>query len=1078
MRRTRKTVTALSSIDRVPAVASFPEALRYWARERPNDFVFRQIEGTVVTGEIDFETLARRVEALAWQLHSAGMTGRRIVLVFPTGIEFVVAFLACLAAGAVAVPSDLPRRRSKGERLRRILEDSGAAAILGGEILADRLRCDFDSASIPESCQVFTIGDAPSTAPSSWHSPAIAPGDLAMLQYTSGSTANPRGVMLTHGQLVANCRIIAESFEIRHDDACHSWLPVHHDMGLIGGILTPLLLGGPSDLASPANFLVHPLGWLKAISNHGITVTGGPDFAYRLCVERITPAETATLDLSRWRVAFVGAEIVRPETIRRFSEKFGPAGFRTESFFPCYGLAEATLLVSGGPCGEVITKRFHAQALRKGSASIGDGAETRVLVSNGRPAPGVELAIVDPAGRRPSPPDRVGEIWVRSPSVGLGYWGDPASTNETFGATLMGDDRAWLRTGDLGFLHDRSLYVTGRSKARIIVRGVNHAAEDLECSLENAVTGLVPGGIAVFSSERGDREALIVLAERLRGSTLDDTRTLQELRRVLVAEHGVAIDEAHLLRAGALPRTSSGKIRRVAAQELFESDGIASLARLSFDSVITAEITSRISDRLGLSGQSLDATLRLDSELGLDSLAKISLLHEIATAHGVVIPDAPVPAMETVGDLVGIIESASGAADLSKEPLKRFDDFPEIVRFGKTRAALIAEGFEDPFFKIHEDLGDGRTRVGGRELIQFGNYNYLGLSRHPEVAEAAARAAKHEGTSSGASRLVTGNRAIHVKLEESLAGFLGTEAALCFVGGHATNETVIGHLFGPGDLILHDSLAHNSLIEGAKLSGARRRAFPHNDFEALEAILTEQRRQYRRVLIVIEGVYSMDGDMPDLARFVELKHRHGALLMIDEAHSLGTIGATGRGLTEECGVAVTEIDLLMGTLSKAFASCGGFIAGSRVLIDYLRHTTPGFVYSVGMPPASAAAAVAAIEILAREPWRVERLGHLSRHFHRSARLRGIEIGGMPGTPVIPYLTGGSMTALTLSAALETAGFVVPPVLHPAVAEDGARLRFFLTCEHRESQIEDVLEALTSHDHPIPLETLRQAPAVS
>lgn len=330
-------------------MASFPEALRYWARERPNDFVFRQIEGTAVTCEIDFETLARRVDALAWQLHSAGLTGRRIVLVFPTGIEFVVAFLACLVAGAVAVPSDPPRRRSKGERLRRILEDSGAGAILGGEILTDRQRCDFDPASIPESCQIFTIGDAPSAAPSTWRAPGIAPRDLAMLQYTSGSTTNPRGVMLTHGQLVANCRIIAESFEIRRDDACHSWLPVHHAMGLIGGILTPLLLGGPSDLASPASFLVHPLGWLRAISSHGITVTGGP-------------------------------------------------------------------------CGKVITKRFHAQALRKGlaSPSIRDGSETRVLVSNGRPAAGVEVAIVDPAGTRPSPPDRVGEIWVRSPSVGLG----------------------------------------------------------------------------------------------------------------------------------------------------------------------------------------------------------------------------------------------------------------------------------------------------------------------------------------------------------------------------------------------------------------------------------------------------------------------------------------------------------------------------------------------------------------------------------------------------------------------------------------------------------------------------------
>jgi 8-amino-7-oxononanoate synthase len=1072
-RRSRTNVTASTSIDQVPAVDSFPEALGYWTRERPNEIVFRQIEGTVVAGEIDFATLARRVDALASKLHSAGMTGRRIVLVFPTGIEFAVAFLACLKAGAVAVPSDLPSRRSKGERLLRILEDSGAAAILVDESLADRLRINVDPASLPATCRILPIDGVPVAPTASWRPPAIASGDLAMLQYTSGSTANPRGVMLTHGQLVANCRMIAGSFEIRDGDACHSWLPVHHDMGLIGGILTPLLLGGPCDLANPASFLVNPLGWLKSISTHGSTISGGPDFAYRLCVDRVTPAEIATLDLSRWRVAFVGAEIVRPETIRRFSETFGPAGFRPESFFPCFGLAEATLLVTGGPSGEVFAKRFHAPGLRRSSVSpsIGDGSEARVLVSNGRPANGVELVIVDPMTGRASPPDRVGEIWVRSPSVGLGYWGDPTSTGETFGATLPEDDRPWLRTGDLGFLHEEQLHVTGRCKARIIVRGVNHAAEDLESSLENAVAGLVPGGIAVFSSERGDREALIVVAERMRGSALDDSRTLRELRQVLVAEHGLAIDESLLVRAGTLPRTSSGKIRRFAARDLFESGGIEPLARFSGDTVSNAEITSRISHRLGLSGISLDASLRLDSDLGLDSLGKVSLLHELAGEHGVILPDTPLPTMETIGDLVRVVEAASLAEAPPQGPSGRFEDFPEIVRFRKTRAAFLAEGCEDPFFKIHEDLGNGRTRVGDRELIQFGNYNYLGLSRHPEVTEAAARAARHDGTSSGASRLVTGNRAVHAKLENSLARFLGTEAALCFVGGHATNETVIGHLFGPGDLILHDSLAHNSLIEGAKLSGARRRAFPHNDLAALDAILTEQRRRFRRVLLVIEGVYSMDGDFPDLARVVELKHRHGALLMIDEAHSLGTIGATGRGLTEENGVPVTEIDLLMGTLSKALGSCGGFIAGSHLLIDYLRHTAPGFVYSVGMPPASAAAAAAALEILDREPGRVERLRRLSRCFHETARQRGLGVGGKPGTPVIPYLTGNSMKALQLSGALETAGFVVPPVLHPAVAEDSARLRFFLTCEHRESQIEAVLDALSSH-----LKSLQKEPA--
>jgi 8-amino-7-oxononanoate synthase len=354
-------------------------------------------------------------------------------------------------------------------------------------------------------------------------------------------------------------------------------------------------------------------------------------------------------------------------------------------------------------------------------------------------------------------------------------------------------------------------------------------------------------------------------------------------------------------------------------------------------------------------------------------------------------------------------------------------------------------------------------------MIHFGGYNYLGLSGHPDVSEAACRAIREEGTSSGASRLVGGTRAIHLALESALADFTGLEAAVAFVGGHATNETTLGHLFGPGDLILHDSLAHNSLIEGARLSGSRRWSFPHNDPEALGAVLAEQRSRYRRVLIVIEGVYSMDGDLPDLARFVELKERHRCLLMIDEAHSLGTLGATGRGLCEHAGVPPAKIDLLMGTLSKALASCGGFIAGSRDLVDYLRHTAPGFVYSVGMPPASAAAALAALEILEREPSRVRRLQARSRHFHEGAQRRGLTAGGSVGSPVVPVLAGGSVAALSWSERLFESGIVVPPVLHPAVPESGARLRFFLTSEHTEAQIDRALDTLQSVMQPSPVE---------
>lgn len=1020
---------------------------------------------------IDFLALQQRVDALAWHLEISGLRDQRIAVVFPTGIDFVVAFLACLSAGAIAVPSDLPRRRGKGERLHRLLKDAGAAAILTSASFAARLHIDGDLAPLGSGRQILILDQATVAPPASWSPGDPAFDDLALLQYTSGSTAEPRGVMITQGHLVANCRMISEAFALTSGDSSCSWLPAHHDMGLVGGILTTLLWGEAGWLFNPATFLTHPLAWLRAISDHGITVSGGPDFAYRWCVERITPAEVATLDLSRWRVAFTGAERVRAETLRCFSEHFAPAGFRPESFLPSYGLAEATLLVSGGPYGDPFSRAFDRRKLREGFVfpCSQESATSPLLVSSGRPASGVDLLIVDPETSRRCPVGEIGEIWVRSPTLGLGYWGNPADTRERFGATLTHDDRPWLRTGDLGFLHEGRLFVTGRRSGRLIVRGENHAAEDLERTLEEAVPGLVSGGLAVFASESGDRERVVVLAERVRGAQADDQAILGEMRRHLVAVHGLTADEIHLVKAGSLPRTSSGKIRRFLCLDRFESGTLDSIAVLRGGIDRSREILSQLSSRLGLGEGPLDSSTRLDSGLGLDSLGRVSLLHELARENGTRIDESAGGPVETIGDLVRMLEAATDGKNSAPLRQTRLFDFPEIIQFGKTRSALLAEGYDDPYFKVFEDLGGGLARVEGRELIQFGSYHYLGFSRHPEVTEAAAGAARQVGTSAGASRLVTGNRAIHVELETTIARFLGTESALAFVGGHATNETVIGHLFGPGDLILHDSLAHNSLIEGAKLSGARRWAFPHNDLDALDAILTEQRPRFRRVLVVVEGVYSMDGDLPDLARLVELKHRHGTLLMLDEAHSLGTLGGSGRGLTEHTGVPVSEVDLLMGTLSKAFASCGGFIAGSRVLIDYLRHTAPGFVYSVGMPPASAAAALAAIGLLEREPWRVGRLHQLSRYFHETAADRGLEVGGTVGTPVIPYLTGHAVEALTFSSSLAKAGFVVPPVLPPAVPENGARLRFFLTCEHREDQIDAVIEAMAAIVQRVPEE---------
>lgn len=394
------------------------------------------------------------------------------------------------------------------------------------------------------------------------------------------------------------------------------------------------------------------------------------------------------------------------------------------------------------------------------------------------------------------------------------------------------------------------------------------------------------------------------------------------------------------------------------------------------------------------------------------------------------------------------------------ETFYRFDRFPGYEKLLIPQAAASRLGLANPFFKTHEGVAGATTQIDGRVFINFSSYNYLGLVGHPRVNKAARDAIERYGTSASASRLVAGERHIQRELEESLAALYEVPDCIVFVSGHATNVTTIGYLFGPKDLVIHDSLIHNSMLEGIKLSGAARRSFPHNDPAALDAILSEIRGQFERVLIVIEGLYSMDGDIPDLPRIIEIKKRHKAFLMVDEAHSLGVLGETGKGIREHYGVAGSAVDIWMGTLSKTLAGCGGFIAGERALIEHLKYAAPGFVYSVGIAPSLAAASLEALRIMLEEPERVERLRERAKHFLALARDNGIDTGLAQGHAVIPAIIGSSLKAAKISNQLFERGINVLPIIYPAVEERAARLRFFISGLHVESQIQSAVEALS------------------
>ena len=393
------------------------------------------------------------------------------------------------------------------------------------------------------------------------------------------------------------------------------------------------------------------------------------------------------------------------------------------------------------------------------------------------------------------------------------------------------------------------------------------------------------------------------------------------------------------------------------------------------------------------------------------------------------------------------------------EAFRRFDQHPAYERLLISQTAARHLRIDNPFFRIHDTAAGATTVIAGREYINFSSYDYLGLNNHPRVNQVAHEAIVRYGTSSSASRLVAGERPIQRELEQALAAFYGVEACIAFVSGHATNVSTIASLFGPKDLVLHDALAHNSVIEGMKLSGAHRRSFPHNDWEALDDLLSSIRGSFERALIVIEGHYSMDGDTPELARFVEIKKRHGAFLMVDEAHALGVLGPTGHGIAEHCGVPSGEIDIWMGTLSKTLASCGGYIAGSRALVELLKYTAPGFVYSVGLSPPLAAAALEALHILEEEPLRVRRLRDMGLLFLDYAKSQGIKTGLSQGFSITAVSIGSSLKATRISNQMFEAGVNVQPIIHPAVEEKAARLRFFISAMHTESQLRSAIDQL-------------------
>ena len=716
---------------------------------------------------------------------------------------------------------------------------------------------------------------------------------------------------------------------------------------------------------------------------------------------------------------------------------------------------------------------------------------TRTSGSVGRPLTSAEYR-VQSDGKQ----SRVGEMFIRGSSVHTGR----LENGQLIGPGTYKD--GWFRAGDVVRLEQgMRLYVAGSSKDVIINEsGENVYPDELEdffSDIENVDQFCVLGIKAAGSSKARRRHHApnyedITLVLSVGDRYRDDKFLLELMRRVSTINAKLPVNKK-VTRVLATPdkfETANGiKVKRLALKAMVENRRIAyrdldlqsGLAPMSETAPlvneearpedlgkedIRAKVRRVYAETLDLPIDKVTDSAHFITDLGGDSLQVMSLSLKVEELFSVLIPVEEYGLCTTVNDLTTLLYQKVNGMQAQREgqkdvvPVTRFEDTDEFKEFALREQALLGSGGSNPYFIKHESALFDTSLMDGKVVLNFGSYNYVGMSGRQETKDAAKAAIDKYGTSASGSRLLAGEKSLYQELEKEIADWKHAESALVLVGGHSTNVTFVGNFCGKNDLIVYDALAHNSVAQGCQLAQAQNRPFPHNDLVALETILKTQRSKFEKVLIVIEGAYSMDGDIADVPAFVEIKKKYGCFLMVDEAHSACVIGETGGGVDEYFKLAPGDVDIKMGTLSKGLGTCGGYLAGAGTIIEYMRYNLPGFVFSVGISPPLAAAALKAIRLLRSDKSILERLHSNIGFFVEEAHKRGFTTCLAGKTAIIPILVGSDEDAFLLSNMLREKGVFVPPAVFPAVPRGKARLRFCVISEHKHAQILEALDKLT------------------
>jgi 7-keto-8-aminopelargonate synthetase-like enzyme/acyl-CoA synthetase (AMP-forming)/AMP-acid ligase II/ribosomal protein S18 acetylase RimI-like enzyme/acyl carrier protein len=1145
-----------------------------YVEEAPGQVAFHYIHADGIVEQITRGDLLRRSAAVGNYLRAHAQPQDRICIALPHGPQFLYAFLGTLYARMIAVPCNLPRSRRNQSlaRLQALIEDATPRLVLGteasGPLLATEGReSNSDPAVAARDLRQVPVESLFAEPDHEWReSPTDAEaGEVAYLQYTSGSTGRPKGVMVTHGNLIANERAIQSALGHSPETVMVSWLPFFHDMGLICGLLQPIFVGFPGVLLSPQMFMNDPFGWLKACSDFRATTTGAPNFAYDLCVERITDEQVAQLDLRSLQVAYNGSEPVRHETQARFAARFAPVGFRSEAFLPCYGLAEATLIVSGGPWhAPVASIRLDVSGTQVDTREEQDeatgGKRSPRVVSCGQIAPETVVVVVDPASQTPVANGHTGELWVRGSSVTAGYWNNADETERVFGARLADDTgHRFLRTGDLGLVHAGEVYITGRLKDLLIVRGRNIYPQDLETHLLATLDLKGVNRCAAVGLERDRREGVGIVLEAnaemrnlVRSSDREGSPELdaiaRQIHQQILDEFDVAIDGIAFMRPGRLPRTTSGKLQRSACRAAFDphNDDLLYLTHPEqYLATPVSAVLARIREllrkhqELAPDEAAEDADNRVSlSQLGMDSLSRTAFLGELENEYSIASSEALNSNDPTLHEIVQWIRrtapsrsqtetpasvpsaapaaasthpghdsvpaphlQVSQAASVAQAPAARsrsldtgddrvlrvdskvtsMSDFEQREArdlFAKTRdfspwlEDYELRGFKRYLLPVIEQRG-GRALVGGdryaeqREVILFASADYLGLSHDPRVKLAAARSIMEHGCNVGSVPLIAGSTPVHSRLERELAEWLGTESCVLFPTGQSANMATIAALCSQKDTVVVDNQVHYSILEGVRLAHARWRTFLHNNPDSLREVLESVRQSNpdRGVLVIVEGVYGIAGDVSNLPELLAVAHTYDARVMIDDAHGIGVLGHAAGGAAQLQGVS-SQVDILMGSLSKALGSFGGFVAARKDVVDYLRFFAKSIAFAVGMPTVNAAASLEALSIIREEPQRVRELLTKSAHFRQALVDMGFTEAGQSESTIMSLVVGDEKRLRDLTRLLFEQGVWVEGLPFPAVPRGQERIRFRVRVQHTFQDLEEAAQAVRRIVRPL------------